>query len=571
MAAGRASVLLIRIAGDSTGATAALNQVATASAAAAEVVENSSEDMVRATSQHIQALELEHKAEMQSIRLAKISADQAAEASREQLAASRQSLKMQQLELRAAQLAGQADQEAVRTAKQNIIATQRQIAAQQEHTAALVQNSKAAAVNVASLERLQRAEIEQAATAEKTADINAKAAKKGSVAFLGAAAAVVAACVVVTKQAMALQNATVAVTAVWGESADEMMAWSEGLAEMGLSTAQAAQASAVLGSQLMNLGIPMEEAMVWTQELILLSADMAAAFGTTVPQALTALGATFRGEYDSIEKYAVSLNAATVAAQMEAEAAAGLTFATQQAAKAHATYTLILQQTDKIQGLVTDSNITLQEAVNKLKASFSNLAGEIGGYLLPMLTPLYDALGDIFNKTSELIDENGLLATVTRQLTQIMSDLWAIIEPILIPALEALNSIFDTLADFLNTYVQPALDAISSAFNSIASAISNVIKKIQDLITWIDELWTHGAENNEAAAASAAAMAASRRYNLSRMGLQATGTAHRGLQGTGPSGNITINVQAGVGDPHAIAREIRKVLKRDDQRLGRAS
>ena len=560
MAGGRASTLLIRIVGDSTDATLALNQVATASAAAAEVVDESSDKMTRATNKTTAALQAEHAVEMKMLKTAQITAQQKEAAAKEQLRISRMTLTTQKQQLRGMQMMGTATNQAIAAKQREVYITQQQVIMEQRHTASLTANTQAMRANVAALERLQKEEMQAAVTVGGDV-VNANSKTKKS--WMGVAGAIAAAATVSIKAAVDLESANAAVAAIWGEQADEMMAFAASMEQYGLSTAQAAQASAILGAQLLNAGISAEQAQVMVEELIMTGVALANTFGTTVPQALTALGATFRGEFDSIEKYGVSINAAMVEAQMLEDATNGVIYATQREAQVMAIYTLILEQTKAASETLTDETITTREAFNTLTASLRNLAAEIGGPLLDVLTPLMDALGSILGTVGELIDETGLWNTAMDGLAKVLNDVWAIVEPILIPALEALDDLFQRLADFLDAYVIPVLDAVAGFFQGIADAIGNVITQIQELIRWVDELWTRPME--ETAAAMNSMSASTSAFRAPRL----VGGPTIGARGSG--GDTYITVQSGVGDPHAIAKEIRRILQRDALRMGRAA
>jgi phage-related protein len=379
--------------------------------------------------------------------------------------------------------------------------------------------------------------------------------------------AVTAAIVGSAKAASDLEQAAGAVEQIFGEMAPQVMDWAEGMAEYGLSTAQAAQAAAVLGAQLTNLGIPLETSAQLTADLIALGADMAAVFGGTVPQAVGALGAALRGEFDTLERYGISLTAATVEAEAMRLASEGLAFASEQQAKAVATLSLIQQQSTEIVGAAAEESDTLAASMGQLRAQVTNLAAEIGGVLNVVLGPLIGLLGDVIGRVSNLIAESELLTGVTNVLSSAMDRLANLLNATLVPILERARQTMDSLARLIDTYVMPIVDALSNAFDALADAIGTVVGWVQEAIDWFNSLigtiheaidaltfWndTYQASTSLSAPMPTAAPAA-------------LGAAPAALA----AAPVTINVQAGIGDPHSIAREIRRVLRQDDARMGR--
>jgi hypothetical protein len=94
---------------------------------------------------------------------------------------------------------------------------------------------------------------------------------------------------------------------VFGESTGKMIDFSKGMSSMGLTMAEAAKASTFIGSVLKQSGFAMDEVTKQTQFLIKAAADLSLTFGYDVQEALLAITALFRGEYDPIEKFGVAM------------------------------------------------------------------------------------------------------------------------------------------------------------------------------------------------------------------------------------------------------------------------
>lgn len=84
-----------------------------------------------------------------------------------------------------------------------------------------------------------------------------------------------------------VQQAMGGLDAVFAENADQVKAWSDQSAKsVGLSKSEYANFATVVGAQLKNLGVPMEDVAGNTDEMIRLGADLAATYGGTTADAV---------------------------------------------------------------------------------------------------------------------------------------------------------------------------------------------------------------------------------------------------------------------------------------------
>lgn len=381
--------------------------------------------------------------------------------------------------------------------------------------------------------------------------------------------AVAAAMTGCAKAASDLEQATGAVTQIFGEQAPEMMAFAESMQAYGLSTAQAAQMSAVMGAQLKNLGIPMEHVAELTQALIMLGADLAAVMGGTVPQACAALGAALRGEFDTLEQYGITINAAAVEAEALALAESGVTFASESQAKAVATLSLIWEQTTDVQGAAAEETDTLAASMGALRAAVTNLAAQIGGALIPILVPLIQTITDVIVKVSTWIEESELLQIILDAVS-VATEFFSSVLDALRPLLQVIADLVGALGDILARVLQPALDAIARALDIVSNALDTIIgwveKAIDAFERFIDvvheaiDSLTFWNDKYESSAPPTAFAMPPQRVSRSRVTRAPSSGAAAG------GGGVTVYTM--FGDPHSIAREIRRLLREDAARLG---
>lgn len=262
-----------------------------------------------------------------------------------------------------------------------------------------------------------------------------------------------------------LEQSVGGVDAVFGDSAQTIHAWAEVADQaVGLSKSSYNEFATVVGAQLKNLGVPLEEVTGTTNSLIELGADLAAQYGGPTSEAVSALSSLLRGERDPIERYGVSMNEASVkaealslglagvvvdqdkvtAAHMRAvvaqrkydeaveknganstealslygsltsanasleSALEGTTVELTGQQKAQATLSLLMKQTADAQGAFGRESDTLAGKQQRNTAAWENLTTELGMAFLPVASQVADLIGkDIIPAIEELAGEQG--------------------------------------------------------------------------------------------------------------------------------------------------------------------
>lgn len=186
------------------------------------------------------------------------------------------------------------------------------------------------------------------------------------------------------------------VDAVFGDSAAQIKKWAgEAATAVGLSKAEYGNFAAVVGAQLKNLGVPMEDVAGGTDELIRLGADLAATYGGTTSEAVSALSSALRGEADPAERYGLMLNQTAVNAKLAADGMTGLTGEAATAAKAQAIMALATEQAGGAIGQYGRESNTVAGQQQTLTAQWNNAAAALGEGLLPVVTPILAALAQM--------------------------------------------------------------------------------------------------------------------------------------------------------------------------------
>ena len=184
--------------------------------------------------------------------------------------------------------------------------------------------------------------------------------------------------------------------AIFGSSARAIEAWAKTSARsFGQSQQQALENAASFGNMFRQMEIGVGSATRMSKSMVELASDFASFHNADITQVLQAQQAAFRGEYDAVQRFVPTINAAAV--ETKALAMTGKENAEQLTAqeKATATYRLILDGAGKAMG---DFDRTSASAANQqriLNASLQNLAASLGAVLLPIFTKVIGVLADL--------------------------------------------------------------------------------------------------------------------------------------------------------------------------------
>ena len=204
------------------------------------------------------------------------------------------------------------------------------------------------------------------------------------------------------------------VEAVFKDYANSVIADSkEADRALGLSANAYRELATVIGSQLKNAGVPMEQLAGQTQDIIQIGADLAAQFGGSTQEAVQALSSAFRGELDPIERYGISLNAAAVGAKAVELGLSASETELSQNAKMMATLAIITEQSADAQGAFARESDTAAGQAQRAAAQWENLQAALGEKLLPVwsglmdfvsttVIPGLDAVGTFVSENTEL-------------------------------------------------------------------------------------------------------------------------------------------------------------------------
>lgn len=203
------------------------------------------------------------------------------------------------------------------------------------------------------------------------------------------------------KAASNQQQAFGALEAVYKGNAGAMQEWARGQDQIGLSAAEAANQASYLGSMLKGAGASTQEAAAQSQKLVGLGADLAATYGGNAADAVGALGAAMRGEYDPLERFGVSIKKADVNARLAADGNSKLTGEARKSAEAAALQALIWEKTADAQGQAGREADSAAGASARAGAALKDAGADITTSLLPAAAALASKLATLANWLSQ--------------------------------------------------------------------------------------------------------------------------------------------------------------------------
>lgn len=274
------------------------------------------------------------------------------------------------------------------------------------------------------------------------------------------------------------------VKAVFGEYSSQIEQYSASAAQsVGLATTEYQNLATVLGSQLKNMGMPMSEVAGQTDQLVTLGADLAATFGGTTSEAVSALSSLLRGERDPIERYGVSINQAAVDAKVAEMGLSGLTGEAEKNANMQATLALLTEQTSAAQGQFAREADSTAGAQQRANAEFQNSLAVLGQQLLPTVTQFVTGLSDIAKWAGENTDLILILGGVIGGLAATIL--------IINAALAAYNAI-----QAVSTALKWAENAawLASPITWIVLGVIAAIALLVAAIVWVSQNWEQFSE-----------------------------------------------------------------------------
>ena len=219
----------------------------------------------------------------------------------------------------------------------------------------------------------------------KAASIGKAMVKTGAVMTAGLTLPIVAIGVAAVNMASDVEESVSKVNTLFGESADEVVSWSETTATAyGIAKADALDYAGELGNVLLAQGLSGDSAADLSVEMVELAADMASFNNASPEETFAAIQAGAIGSSEPLRKYGVVISAASVNQKALEMTGKATTAELTEQDKTLARLKLIVEQTTAAHGDFAKTSDGLSNSTKIAQASFKDIGAELGQQLLPI-------------------------------------------------------------------------------------------------------------------------------------------------------------------------------------------
>lgn len=377
----------------------------------------------------------------------------------------------------------------------------------------------------------------------------------------GAAAAVMAAKWAVDGIEMAQTAELVGLSyeKTFGQAGDEVLTNLEAQRQaMGLSEAEFQKLITAMGAVNIGMHQSQDEAAQFATEMVTVAADVAAFNGEMdqAPHVLEAINGALIGNTESLEAYGIEVTAAMVEQRALADSGKETASELTDLEKRLAAQALITEKATLMTGSLNDAMDMGATKQNEFNAKMKDAQTEVGRALMPLKELVFDVL-------LALVPILDALAPLMR----ILGDLIARLVPILDPVIRAIDYFAIGLKGIID-FISTLLGWIGNLGNSLIT-LGNRIRSTFSFTppSWMRSLGFFHSGGTVPGPTGQSKLAVVQGGEEIRTASQARSDAggHSG-GGAGMVVNVTIN--AGVGDPLEIGRQVSDVLTQYAQQTG---
>lgn len=307
-------------------------------------------------------------------------------------------------------------------------------------------------------------------------------AKWGARAAAAGAAAAGAFGVKAVKSAIDLQETISKSDTIFKENVKVVEKWAEGAADsIGQSKQQALEAAASFGNMFDQLGFAEDATADMSTSMVELASDFASFHNADVTQVLEAQAAAFRGEYDAVQRFVPTINAAAVQEQALAMGLAETTDELDAQDKALATQKLLMEGAGEAAGDFERTSGGLANRLRIMKARSENFAASVGMRLIPFV----ERALDLFESWAGPVGDAAEAAfyNVSRALTPLVDGFRQATagEYGLIKAFQVGQEQAGATYEDMNT-LERALSILGGAFESVRSVVTSSLEGVRSVV-----------------------------------------------------------------------------------------
>jgi hypothetical protein len=250
---------------------------------------------------------------------------------------------------------------------------------------------------------------------------------------------------------------------IFGANAGEINAWASGAArDFGQSKQGALDAAATFGNMFTQIGIGTDVAGGMSMQMVELASDFASFHNVDPTEVIEAQTAAFRGEYDALQKFVPTINAAAV--EQKALAMTGKTLTGELTAqeKALATQALMMEGAGAAAGDFDRTSTGLANSTRTMSAMWADAQVKLGNLLLPAMTAVaLFIVGTLIPGIESLISRAG---------------------PVFTALAEIVREQFAKFQEYYETSVKPALDNVMAGVEAVVAFFREHWPQIETIV-----------------------------------------------------------------------------------------
>lgn len=268
------------------------------------------------------------------------------------------------------------------------------------------------------------------------------------------------------------------VDVTYGESAARINQWSqELLSSHGLAELSAKQYSSTMGAMLKSAGVSGDEMMVMSQNLTMLTGDMASFYNLGADEMFAKLRAGISGETEPLKQLGINLSVANLEAYALSQGIDTSYSSMSQSQQMILRYNYLLQATADAQGDFSRTSDSLANQQKLLKENFTQISAKIMQGVLPAAAKLTQGLNQAL--TSMDTEALGGFATQVAELAlqllpiamEILPVVQNLITTLLPPLLEIIKIVLPPLTKFLNLVITVLGKLIGAGADAISAVV----------------------------------------------------------------------------------------------------
>lgn len=282
---------------------------------------------------------------------------------------------------------------------------------------------------------------------------------------------------------------------IFGDNAKAIEDWAETAATgFGQSKAEALDAASSFGNMFTQLGIGSETAAEMSVQMTELASDFASFHNADISEVINAQSAAFRGEYDALQRFVPTINAAAVEQKALAMTGKELTKELTAQEKALAVQALMMEGAGDAMGDFDRTSGSLSNQQRILSAQWKDIQTDIGQVLIPMLTKIAVTINTevipAVKKFAE--DAKRNYNTDIKPVVEDLKAAWESVDQIVVPILELMGREIKRMADAVKTAVSLVANLLSGDFKGAWEDAKHLVGIAIDSIK--DRITTFGSE-----------------------------------------------------------------------------